>query len=267
MSVIAIANQKGGVGKTTLNVNLAGIMSHFGFSTLIIDADPQCNSTSYFIDPNLPEDETLAEIYNKPIDDDVFLKLIHPTRLANLYIIPGGFSLSARVWEIVQDETSGLRIKTLVDTLQKKRHFDFIFIDCPPDVGIFTIGAFFASDYVIIPIQPERLSVEGVAQLMEKIHQFWEMRKEDKPQILGAVTTMFQGTNKSHKDWAEQIEKICGDSLLGLVHRSSLVSTACDAGMLLMEDRPNKRGRPYQQHLTLAKRILTNLGISPQNRL
>lgn len=261
MTVIAIANQKGGVGKTTLNVNLAGIMSEFGFSTLIIDADPQCNSTAYFIDPNLPENETLAEIYNKSITQSMAAKIERPTRLARLNIVPGGFSLSARVWEIGQDPSCGQKIKQFLDALQAYKKYDFVFIDCPPDIGIYTMGAFFASDYVIIPIQPEKLAVDGVGQLMEKIHQFWSMRKEQKPQILGTVTTMFQGTNKSHKDWAEKIEKMCGDSYLGLLHRSSLISNACDAGILLQEDRQNRRGRPLQQHLALAKKILSRLGI------
>lgn len=263
MPVIALANQKGGVGKTTLNVNLAGIMSEFGFSTLIIDADPQCNSTAYFLDPNLPEDETLAEIYDKKaVTRDMPQRLDRPTRLARLNIVPGGFSLSARVWEIAQDPTCGQRIKQFVDALQTQKKYDFIFIDCPPDIGIYTMGAFFASDYIIIPVQPEKLAVDGVGQLMEKVQQFWTLRNEQKPQILGVITTMFQGTNRSHKDWARKIEEMCGDAYIGLVHRSSLISTACDAELLLLEDRPNRRARPFQEHIALAKKILTKLGMS-----
>lgn len=262
MPVIALANQKGGVGKTTLNVNLAGIMSKLGFSTLIIDADPQCNSTSYFLDPNLPEEETLTEIYSSTPEKAVLQKIDRPTRISRLNIVPGGFSLSARVWEIAQDRSAGRRIKLFLDLLLKQRTYDFVFIDCPPDIGVFTMGAFFAADYVIIPIQPEKLAVDGVGLLLEKIHNFWTLRNEDKPQVLGTITTMFHGANKSHKDWAAKIEEMCGDSYLGLIHRSSIVSTACDAGILLQEDKQNSRGRPLQQHLAIAREILSRLEMS-----
>jgi len=169
--VIAIANQKGGVGKTTCNVNLAGIVSEQGYETLILDADPQCNSTSYFLDPNLADDDTIASIYMSPITEATVQRIIRPTRISRLSIVPGGFSLSARIWDIVQDKSSGLKIKKLVEAIGRHRKYDFIFIDCPPDIGIFTMGAFYAADFTIIPIQPERLSVEGVEQLMGKIHQ------------------------------------------------------------------------------------------------
>jgi cellulose biosynthesis protein BcsQ len=121
------------------------------------------------------------------------------------------------------------------------------------------MGAFYASDYILIPIQPERLSVEGVEQLMIKVQEFWKIRGEDKPQILGTITTMFHGQNRSHKDWAPKIEEICGDLLLGIVHRSSAISILSDAGKLLLEDRPNRKARPFQQHLKIARKMLDKL--------
>jgi chromosome partitioning protein len=258
MTVIALANQKGGVAKTTTNVNLAGIFAEQGYSVLIVDADPQCNSTSFFLDPNLPSNETLAAIYDD-ITEQTVRQIIRPTRIARLDIVPGGFSLSARVWEIVQDKTSGLRIDQFVKLAGKHKKYDFVFIDCPPDIGIFTMGAFFASDYILIPIQPERLSVEGVEQLMMKVQEFWKIRGENKPQILGTITTMFHGQSRSNKEWAPKIEKICGDLLLGVVHRSSSIAVLSDAGKLILEDRPNRKARPFQQHLKIAKKILDRL--------
>ena len=257
--VIAIANQKGGVGKTTCNVNLAGIMSEQGYETLILDADPQCNSTSYFIDPNLADEDTIASIYMAPITDATIQRIIHPTRIARLSIVPGGFSLSARIWDIVQDKSSGLKLMKLLEVINRNRKYDFVFIDCPPDIGIFTMGAFYAADYTIIPIQPERLAVEGVEQLMDKIQQFWKLSKKNTPQILGTITTMYHAQNRSHKEWAAKIEEICGDLWLGLIHRSSTVSAASDAGHLLQEERTNRKARPFQQHLKVARAILGKL--------
>lgn len=262
--VISLANQKGGVGKTTCNVNLAGIMSENGYETLIIDADPQCNSTSYFFDPNLNEEDTVAVAYTEPMTPAVIQRVIRPTRLSHLSIIPGGFSLSARVWEIIQDKSAGLKLRDLINAVEKERHFDLIFIDCPPDIGIFTLGAFYASDYTIIPIQPERLAVEGVEQLMDKIRQFWSMSGQNKPQILGTITTMFQAQNRSQKEWAIKIEELCGELYLGMIHRSSTVSAASDAGRLLQEERANRRARPFQEHLKIARTILKKLNV-PEN--
>jgi chromosome partitioning protein len=201
----------------------------------------------------------LAEIYDDNITEQTARQIIRPTRISRLDIVPGGFSLSARVWEIVQNRASGLRISQFIDVAAKHKKYDFIFIDCPPDIGIFTMGAFYASDYILIPIQPERLSVEGVEQLMIKVQEFWKIRGEDKPQILGTITTMFHGQNRSHKDWAPKIEEICGDLLLGVVHRSSAISILSDAGKLLLEDRPNRKARPFQQHLKIAKKMLDKL--------
>lgn len=257
--VIAIANQKGGVGKTTCNVNLAGIMSEQGYETLILDADPQCNSTSYFLDPNLADGDTIASIYTTRITDATAQRIIRPTRISRLSIVPGGFSLSARIWDIVQDKSSGLKLKELLEVISRHRKYDFVFIDCPPDIGIFTMGAFYAADFTVIPIQPERLAVEGVEQLMDKIQQFWKLSKKDTPQILGTITTMYHAQNRSHKEWAAKIEEICGDLLLGLIHRSSTISAASDAGRLLQEDRLNRKARPFQQHLKVARAFLGKL--------
>jgi chromosome partitioning protein len=260
--VIAIANQKGGVGKTTTNVNLAGFMSRAGYSVLVIDADPQCNSTSYFIDPNtLNGEETIAAIYNGPIDDTAPTRLIRPTRLPRLDVLPGGFSLSARVVEIVQDSSSGLKIAEFIKMIDQKKKYDLIFIDCPPDIGIFTMGAFYAADYVLIPIQPERMPVDGVEQLMEKIQQFWDLRNEQKPMILGMITNMFHGQNKSNIEWAAKIKELCGDNLLGLVHRSANISAAADARMLIQENRGNQTSRPFREYLNISKKIITRLNL------
>jgi chromosome partitioning protein len=256
---IAIANQKGGVGKTTCNVNLAGIVSEQGYETLVVDADPQCNTTSYFLDPNLNDDDTIAAIYKAPITPVVVQRLVRPTRISRLSIVPGGFSLSARIWEIVQDKSAGLKLRELLEVALQHRKYDFIFIDCPPDIGIFTMGAFYAADYTIIPIQPERLTVEGVEQLMYKIRQFWELQGKNAPEILGTITTMYHAQNKSHKEWVTKIEELCGDLLLGLIHRSSTISAASDAGRLLQEDRVNRKARPFQEHMKIARTIIAKL--------
>jgi len=259
MIVISVANQKGGVAKTTTVCNIAGIFAEQGYKTLITDADPQCSSTSYFFDDLLPQEETLAAIYQGDITEDTIRRVIRPTRINKLDIVPGGFSLSAQIWEIMQDRSSGLRLREFINLVGKIRDYDLVFIDCPPDIGLFTLGAFFASQYALIPIQPERLSVEGVKQLMAKITEFWNMRGEQKPQILGMFVSLFQGSIKSHKEWLPIIEQICGDYYLGVIHNASAIKQAADARSLLLEDRRSRKARPFQEHLKLAKQIKAKL--------
>jgi chromosome partitioning protein len=252
MIIICFANQKGGVGKTTMCVNIAGILTLIKKKTvLLIDADPQCSATSYFFDPAMDEAKTITSLFEPEPRPDA--DIIHPTRIASgknrLDLIPGGYTLSGSITEIATIPNVGGRIKDFLVRLRDK--YDYCLIDCPPDIGYFTMNAFIASEWIIVPIQPERLAVWGVTQLLERIVHFQAVNQKLK--LLGVFTSMFQAQYKSQKEWNEEIKKMFPDNHLGAVHRSVLYGKAWDQTKLLCEMNV-KADRPYREI-----RDLTNL--------
>jgi chromosome partitioning protein len=254
MITVCFANQKGGVGKTTMCVNIAGILTSIKKkNVLLIDADPQCSATSYFFDPAMDEAKTITSLFEskpKPEAD-----IIHPTRIMNgknrLDLVPGGYTLSGSLTEIASIKNVGGRLK---DFLTKhKDKYDYCLIDCPPDIGYFTMNAFMASEWIIVPIQPERLAVWGVSQLIERIVHFQAVNKNLK--ILGVFTSMYHAQFKSQKEWNEEIKKIFPDKHLGEIHRSVIYGKAWDQTKLLCEMNI-KTDRPYRELVNLANLII-----------
>ena len=254
MKVIAFANQKGGVAKTTTCVNVAGIFAAKGVNTLLIDSDPQCNATSFLLRDGYPKaEESLAALYEQRLCDDP--ELIKTTRLPNLSIIAGGFKLAGMVSEVYS------RIKNherLLAYLKKyATGFDVICIDCPPDIGIYTLNAFIASDYIIVPMIPERLSLEGYQQLDEKVQIVRDMGVN--VEIMGAVITLFQGSLSIHKEWRDQITEGFGENLLGVIHAAAEMKRLSEIKQLLTETTKSRRA--YLEHLKLTQKIASIIGV------
>jgi chromosome partitioning protein len=250
---ICFANQKGGVGKTTSCVNIAGILTNVKKkNVLLVDADPQCSATSYFMDPVIDEKETITALFSKTQRPDA--NIIHPTRIVigkhRLDIVPGGYTLGGSLTEIALIENIGLRLKEFLTRYEDR--YDFCLIDCPPDIGFFTMNAFMASDGILVPIQPERLAVWGVAQLVERITFFQEVNKN--LQLLGVFTSMFQAQFKSQKEWNEEIKKMFPNKFLGEVHRAALYAKAWDQSKLLCELNV-KTERPFRELINITNFI------------
>jgi len=254
MITICFANQKGGVGKTTMCVNIAGILTLIKKKkVLLIDADPQCSATSYFFDPAMDEAKTITALFEPQPRPDA--DIIHQTRIASgknrLDLVPGGYTLSGSITEIASIPNVGARVKDFLSKYQDK--YDYCLIDCPPDIGYFTMNAFIASEWIIVPIQPERLAVWGVSQLIERIVHFQTANKNLK--ILGVFTSMFQAQYKSQKEWNEEIKKMFPDKFLGEIHRSVIYGKAWDQTKLLCEMNV-KTDRPYRELASLANLII-----------
>jgi chromosome partitioning protein len=251
---ICFANQKGGVGKTTNCVNIAGIITNMKKkNVLLIDADPQCSATSYFMDPIIDEERTITALFDtKPRPD---ANIIHPTRIVNgkhrLDIVPGGYALGSSLTEIAVIENIGLRLKNFLSRYED--HYDYCLIDCPPDIGFFTMNAFMASDGILVPIQPERLAVWGVTQLVERITFFQQANKN--LQLLGVFTSMFQAQFKSQKEWNEEIKKMFPNKFLGEVHRAALYGKAWDQSKLLCE-LDVKTERPFRELVNITNHLI-----------
>lgn len=249
----AVANQKGGVGKTTLLTNIAGVLAYKKHRVLVIDADPQCNATLFFTDPEeiLPPSRTIAAIYGEKTENSA--DIILPTRFPTLNIVPGGFTLAGNVADIAQRFDAGRRLQGFLR--DKKDLYDFIFIDCPPDIGIYTLNAFVASDYVIVPIQPERLALEGFSQLSEKIEMIQSFGEQLR--LFGVITTMLDERTSSQRDWYSQITATFSEIHLGIFHRATLIAEATDAGKLVVD--VDRKGRPYQELVRICTEICRRL--------
>lgn len=190
--VIAVFNQKGGVGKTTTNVNLSASIASKGKRICVIDIDPQGNTTSGF---GVDKNETKYNIYDVLMGEIDTKDVIIETEYENLYLIPSSGELAGAEIELVEIENREMVLKKSVEEIRDD--YDYIFIDCPPSLGILTINSLTAADSVLIPIQCEYYALEGVSQLLNTI-QLVRGSLNPNLEIQGVVLSMFDGrTNLS----------------------------------------------------------------------
>ena len=190
--MIAVANQKGGVGKTTTSINLSAYLAEMGQKVLTIDMDPQGNTTSGLgIDKNSVENT----VYELLLDDISVEECIYPSVMAGLDVIASNINLSGAEVELISIENKEYLLKQKIDSVKAK--YDFVVIDCPPSLNLLTINAMTTSDTVLVPIQCEYYALEGLTQLIHTIDLIKE-RLNENLQIEGVVFTMFDGrTNLS----------------------------------------------------------------------
>ncbi|WP_178550124.1 ParA family protein [Frisingicoccus sp.] len=190
--IIAVANQKGGVGKTTTSINLSASLAEMGQKVLTIDMDPQGNTTSGLgIDKNSVENT----VYELLLDDISVEECIYPSVMEGLDVIASNINLSGAEVELISIENKEYLLKQKIDSVKAK--YDFVVIDCPPSLNLLTINAMTTSDTVLVPIQCEYYALEGLTQLIHTIDLIKE-RLNENLQIEGVVFTMFDGrTNLS----------------------------------------------------------------------
>jgi len=209
--IICIANQKGGVGKTTTAVNLAASLAESGKKVLILDMDPQANASSGVGVRSLESEPTTYELM---LGDVPMEKAIRQTEIGGLSIIPTRRDLVGAEVELVSAERREFRLR---DALRKGADsFDYVIIDCPPSLGLLTLNALTAADSVIIPMQCEFYELEGLSQLLNTLHSV-QRRLNPALDVEGIILTMFDGRNNLSRQVEEEIKKHFGDKVFRVV--------------------------------------------------
>ena len=199
--VIAIANQKGGVGKTTTTINLASCVAESGKKVLVVDTDPQGNATTGF---GVEKNELENTVYELMLGECTVKECIIPDVVENLSLIPSNVNLAAAEIELVERERKEYILKNELDWI--KDQYDFIFIDCPPSLSMLTVNAMTAADSVLVPIQCEYYALEGLSQL---IHTVNLIKKKINPALdmEGVVFTMFDSRTNLSGEVVENVKE------------------------------------------------------------
>lgn len=240
--IFAFCNQKGGVGKTTSAVNLASLVAQKGYKVLLLDMDSQGNATSGL---GLDKKEQESTSYQLFVDNSDPIKLVKETEFENLYMITANTHLAAADLELVGMER---REYVLQDALAKLRDtFDYIFIDCPPSLGLITLNCLVASDYITIPLQCEYYALEGLGQLL---HTYWLVQHNlnSELEIAGVILTMADFRTNLTQQVIEEVKEYFKEKVFGsIIPRSVKLSEAPSFGKpAVLYDRYNKASQAYE---------------------
>ena len=247
--IISVVNQKGGVGKTTSTVNLSSYLAALGKYVLVVDIDPQANATSSL---GLRPERVATNLYHSLINGILPEEIIQKTNLFGYDILPSSPDLAGANIELVS--TDGREFK-LYEALRKIRtNYDYIFIDCPPSLGLLTLNGLVAADEIIIPVQCEYFSLEGLGQLLRTIELVQEnLRKEVK--VKGALMTLYDRRNRLARQVLKEMERnFPGHVFNAIIPRCVRLAEAPGFGKTIFQYDPRSKGaKAYRQ---LAQEII-----------
>ncbi len=248
MRVIAVLNQKGGVGKTTSTINISAAIAKAGKSVLVVDLDPQANATSGLgIDKSLLQN-SIYEVLVSGIDAK---NTIIPTKIDNLHILPASTSLAAAEQELVSMLSRETVLKTTISSL----NYDYVLIDCPPSLGLLSINALVAADSVFIPVQTEFYALEGLGLLIQTVQRV-QAGLNPSLSILGVAMTMVDSRNALSGQVIEEVKKHFGDYVFKTtIPRNVRLAEAPSFGKTIFDhDKWSKGARAYK---SLAKEVMS----------
>jgi chromosome partitioning protein len=209
--IITIANQKGGVGKTTTAVNLSASLAAAERRTLLVDMDPQANAVSGL---GVDKHQLRASVYEVLLDESLVRMAIIKTPLAHLWLLPSNEQLTGAEVELVNQPNREFRLKKALETIQE--HYDFIIVDSPPSLGILTLNTLTAADSVLIPLQCEYYALEGLGQLLETV-KLVQTRLNPGLEIEGVLLTMFDRRLRLAKQVADETIAYFGDKVYNTI--------------------------------------------------
>lgn len=247
--IIAIANQKGGVGKTTTSVNLSAGLAMQGKKVLLVDIDPQGNATSGV---GVEKGDMEQCIYNVLVEDLPAERVSVPTAIDGLFVIPATIQLAGAEIELVPTISREIRLKKSLDNIRDQ--YDYIILDCPPSLGLLTINALTSADSVIIPVQCEYYALEGLSQLLNTI-RLVQKHLNKKLMIEGVLLTMFDARTNLGIQVIEEVKKYFQDHVYKtIIPRNVRLSEAPSHGQPIITYDPRSKGA--EVYLELAKEVM-----------
>lgn len=251
--VLAIVNQKGGVGKTTTAINLASLLAAKGKNVLLIDMDPQGNATSGF---GVDKNSLQQTVYDVLINDEPMTRVLVETGRKRLDLCPANIQLAGAEVELVGIVSRETRLKKAIFDL--RTNYDFVLIDCPPSLGLLTVNALTAADGVLVPIQSEYYALEGLTQLMETV-TLVKRGLNPSLSVFGVVVTMFDSRTQLAHQVAGEVRRYFGDKVFRtIIPRNVRLSEAPSFGKSITEYDPRSKGA--ESYDTLAREVIRRSG-------
>lgn len=249
--ILAIANQKGGVGKTTTSVNLGACLAYIGKKVLLVDIDPQGNATSGV---GIDKSDVEQCIYDILVDDVEANVVIKETKVENLFTIPATIQLAGAEIELVPTISREVRLKRALEEV--KDQYDYVIIDCPPSLGLLTLNSFTAADAVLIPVQCEYYALEGLSQLLNTI-RLVQKHLNQSLKIEGVLLTMLDARTNLGLQVIEEVKKYFQDKVYRtIIPRNVRLSEAPSHGEPIIIYDPKSKGA--EVYLDLAKEVIAN---------
>jgi chromosome partitioning protein len=256
--VIAVANQKGGVGKTTTAVNLAACLAAAGKNILLFDLDPQANATSGVG----VEKISGASAYQVLLGEGSLLEKIKPTAFERLAVIPSEVDLCAADLELARLENHLLRVAQSLQPVRDCERFDLVLLDCPPSLGILSLNAFAACDGILVPLQCEYYALEGISMMNQVLDQLRATGVNPRLNVFGVVMTMFDGRTKLSNEVVDEVRKLLGAKVFEtVIPRTTRLAEAPSHGQpIIYYDKYSTGAAAYQ---LLTQEIIARLDAAP----
>lgn len=256
MQIVAVANQKGGVGKTTTAINLSAALAEQGKSVLLIDLDPQANATSGLNYPMEPG----TSIYPAMVDEVNINDQIRPTEFPNLHIIPSEIDLAGCEVEIARLDRPLVRLREVMTPVAEAAAFDYVFLDCPPSLGILMTNALAAANGLLVPVQCEFYALEGISKILDLMKRLQSPDVNPDLYLLGVVMTMYDTRTRLSQQVVDEIQNHLPDHVFqSIIPRSIRLSEAPSFGQSILSYDPHGAGAA--SYRTLAQEVIDRAGV------